>query len=117
MRRCIVEYTSRVRENAAIAQSVERILGKDEVPSSNLGSSFRDHRNLQISVVFLCFPNILEYKLYSVLLNCAQMVTQMVTSGWGQMVFLANISLIDIRNLEPNSLVLTFYHELVSNFM
>ena len=27
--------------DAAIAQSVERILGKDEVPSSNLGSSSR----------------------------------------------------------------------------
>ena len=29
---------------AAIAQSVERILGKDEVPSSNLGSSSRETR-------------------------------------------------------------------------
>ena len=34
----IVKYASRVR-NAAIAQSVERILGKDEVASSNLASS------------------------------------------------------------------------------
>ena len=29
---------------AAIAQSVERILGKDEVPSSNLGSSSSEAR-------------------------------------------------------------------------
>ena len=28
---------------AAIAQKVERILGKDEVPSSNLGSSSKSH--------------------------------------------------------------------------
>ena len=34
----IVKYASRVR-NAAIAQPVERILGKDEVASSNLASS------------------------------------------------------------------------------
>ena len=30
---------SKLSENAAIAQSVERILGKDEVASSNLASS------------------------------------------------------------------------------
>ena len=36
-------------EDAAIAQSVERILGKDEVPSSNLGSSSKKNRlNLRI---------------------------------------------------------------------
>ena len=34
---------------AAVAQSVERILGKDEVPSSNLGSSSKKllHREMQ----------------------------------------------------------------------
>ena len=37
----VVKYASRVSatEYAAIAQSVERILGKDEVASSNLASS------------------------------------------------------------------------------
>ena len=37
---------------AAIAQQVERILGKDEVPSSNLGSS---SKNTRFSGVFLTF--------------------------------------------------------------
>ena len=43
------------KENyAAIAQQVERILGKDEVPSSNLGSSSKEKpRNLNDSGVFL----------------------------------------------------------------
>ena len=37
----LLSYTSRLRIDAAMAQSVERVLGKDEVPSSNLGSSSR----------------------------------------------------------------------------
>ena len=32
-------------EYAAMAQSVERVLGKDEVSSSNLDSSSKKHRN------------------------------------------------------------------------
>ena len=47
-----------VSENAAIAQSVERILGKDEVASSNLASSSKKERPL-IRVVFFCtVPNL-----------------------------------------------------------
>ena len=38
-RRGINWYNVKAVRNAAIAQQVERILGKDEVPSSNLGSS------------------------------------------------------------------------------
>ena len=37
---------------AAIAQSVERILGKDEVGSSNLPSSSKNTRNRKVSSVF-----------------------------------------------------------------
>ncbi len=36
-----VRYNGKAVLNAAIAQSVERILGKDEVASSNLASSSR----------------------------------------------------------------------------
>ena len=36
-----VIYNGKAVKNAAIAQSVERILGKDEVASSNLASSSR----------------------------------------------------------------------------
>ena len=39
---------------AAIAQQVERILGKDEVPSSNLGSSSKK-RDTRLSVSFFVF--------------------------------------------------------------
>ena len=35
----ILYYNTQAVENAAIAQPVERILGKDEVASSNLASS------------------------------------------------------------------------------
>ena len=34
--------------NAAMAQLVEHILGKDEVPSSNLGSSSKKHLRMQV---------------------------------------------------------------------
>ena len=37
-----VIYNGKAVKNAAIAQSVERILGKDEVASSNLASSSKD---------------------------------------------------------------------------
>ena len=36
---CHMRYNAKAVQNAAIAQSVERILGKDEVASSNLASS------------------------------------------------------------------------------
>ena len=39
--------------NAAMAQLVEHILGKDEVPSSNLGSSSKKKNTLAIAGVFL----------------------------------------------------------------
>ena len=39
-------------EDAAIAQSVERILGKDEVPSSNLGSSSKKKHQPMAGVSF-----------------------------------------------------------------
>ena len=35
-------YNTQAVQNAAIAQPVERILGKDEVASSNLASSSKD---------------------------------------------------------------------------
>ena len=35
-------YNTQAVKNAAIAQPVERILGKDEVASSNLASSSKD---------------------------------------------------------------------------
>ena len=38
---------------AAIAQSVERILGKDEVASSNLASSSKELRSYDFGVLFL----------------------------------------------------------------
>ena len=43
---------------AAIAQQVERVLGKDEVPSSNLGSSSKKSSNFSYErlklELFLC---------------------------------------------------------------
>ena len=42
--------------HAAIAQQVERILGKDEVASSNLASSSKKNRYLWVSVLFLRLP-------------------------------------------------------------
>ena len=41
-------------KNAAIAQPVERILGKDEVASSNLASSSKTPDSEQESGVFFC---------------------------------------------------------------
>ena len=38
-KRSLLSYNIKAVENAAIAQPVERILGKDEVASSNLASS------------------------------------------------------------------------------
>ena len=43
---------------AAIAQQVERILGKDEVPSSNLGSSSKSLENIEFSRLFSFFSEI-----------------------------------------------------------
>ena len=65
--------------NAAMAQLVEHILGKDEVPSSNLGSSSmkkpvcvskrvfsiaQSHKALARQVLFLSPPEILPGALY-----------------------------------------------------
>ena len=44
--------------NAAIAQSVERILGKDEVASSNLASSSKELRSFDFGVLFLLFAEL-----------------------------------------------------------
>lgn len=41
---------------AAVAQSVERVIGNDEVGSSNLPSSSKKHRKLRFSVLF-CYKN------------------------------------------------------------
>ena len=49
--RCIMQKLSR---NAAIAQSVERILGKDEVASSNLASSSKKER-IPLGIRFLFY--------------------------------------------------------------
>jgi hypothetical protein len=51
---------------AVIAQSVERILGKDEVPSSNLGNSSNiKHSNLTVWVLFAMLLQLFEQKLLS----------------------------------------------------
>ncbi len=48
-------------KHAAIAQPVERILGKDEVASSNLASSSTfNTRNRKVSGVILCFANFFQ---------------------------------------------------------
>ena len=47
----LLVYNSKAVANAAIAQPVERILGKDEVASSNLASSSRKN-DLFRQVVF-----------------------------------------------------------------
>ena len=56
---CCLSYDPLGSPYAAIAQSVERILGKDEVPSSNLGSSSKIPLELLdsggISLVFAIF--------------------------------------------------------------
>ena len=44
-----------VKQNAAIAQSVERILGKDEVASSNLASSSIKQTPARLSGCFVLF--------------------------------------------------------------
>ena len=46
----------REKANAAIAQSVERILGKDEVASSNLASSSKPLKLLAFQGFFLFLP-------------------------------------------------------------
>ena len=48
-------YNTQAVKNAAIAQPVERILGKDEVASSNLASSSKTPDSLLESGVFLLF--------------------------------------------------------------
>ena len=50
------ETTGRGREYAAIAQQVERILGKDEVASSNLASSSKPLKLLEFQGFFLFLP-------------------------------------------------------------
>ena len=47
--------TKLIAVDAAIAQPVERILGKDEVASSNLASSSKTPDSNLESGVFLCF--------------------------------------------------------------
>ena len=75
----IVKYASRVR-NAAIAQPVERILGKDEVASSNLASSSRKCLKSNDFGLFCClFVDIIFGQLYQMANHCIQMVTEMVT--------------------------------------
>ena len=54
-RRGINWYNVKAVRNAAIAQQVERILGKDEVSSSNLDSSSKSLDSLRESRLFLCF--------------------------------------------------------------
>ena len=48
-----VPIGSAKRENAAIAQPVERILGKDEVASSNLASSSKTLKSIGFQGFFL----------------------------------------------------------------
>ena len=50
--------------NAAIAQSVERILGKDEVASSNLASS---SKNRQASIEDCRFLLVTHYSLFTII--------------------------------------------------
>ena len=47
---------ARLCENAAIAQQVERILGKDEVASSNLASSSKTPDSTWNREFFFCLP-------------------------------------------------------------
>ena len=49
-------YNTQAVENAAIAQPVERILGKDEVASSNLASSSKPLNLLEVQGFFLFLP-------------------------------------------------------------
>ena len=49
-----------IYEYAAIAQQVERILGKDEVPSSNLGSSSIETRCPARDSGFLLFLEVIS---------------------------------------------------------
>ena len=46
-------YDTRAVRNAAIAQPVERILGKDEVASSNLASSSKTLKSIGFQGFFL----------------------------------------------------------------
>ena len=46
-------YNTQAVQNAAIAQPVERILGKDEVASSNLASSSKPLNLLEVQGFFL----------------------------------------------------------------
>ena len=70
----------KLSRNAAIAQPVERILGKDEVASSNLASSSILDRNLRISIFFMLF-----FKLYFHTL-CINLLQWLL--GWLQMIHL-----------------------------
>ena len=46
-------YNLKAVKNAAIAQSVERILGKDEVASSNLASSSKAQDHLVLGFLYI----------------------------------------------------------------
>ena len=59
-RRGINWYNVKAVRNAAIAQQVERILGKDEVSSSNLDSSSKKRHCVVDAVVFLFYAEELE---------------------------------------------------------
>ena len=49
-----IMYNNKVAINAAMAQEVERILGKDEVTSSTLVSSSKKKDTMKIVSFFLC---------------------------------------------------------------
>ena len=53
--------------NAAIAQSVERILGKDEVASSNLASSSKKKNHTDLVWFFFCSEPERAVKKYAIL--------------------------------------------------
>ena len=65
--------------NAAIAQPVERILGKDEVASSNLASSSKSTRNRKVSGTFLLFIGICNI---TVLLSGRKLCWNGYTNGY-----------------------------------
>ena len=65
--------------SAAIAQPVERILGKDEVASSNLASSSKSTRNQMVSGTFLHFIGICNI---TVLLSGRELCWNGYTNGY-----------------------------------
>ena len=74
-------YNLKAVKNAAIAQSVERILGKDEVASSNLASSSKVQDQLVLDFLYISKSLSTASRRMSLRTSAAALVWQSVNLG------------------------------------